>query len=332
MGSSAKDQRLTFQQNFLCGGFAGVTSRTITSPLDVVKILQQVGTKETKAGFLQSFSNIYKEEGLKAFWKGNGIACVRLFPYSAIQFSAFNYLKNIMADDSGRLTPIGGFICGSGGGVLATCAVYPTDFVKTRLTVQHGADPDKAKYKGIIDCFRLVYLEEGPLAFYKGMSTSVIGVIPFAGGTFMANEILTYAWGKPKNELKPWEVFINGCLAGAFAQTFSFPFDTVRKKLQAQSKLTNDAKLVQADVQFNGMLDCFRQTVKVNGVLGLWRGTTANLAKVAPYAGFMFFGFETAKKVFLYQNGYTTSPWVENLTPGVDQSLLPEELAKQLKK
>jgi hypothetical protein len=40
-----------------------VASRTITSPLDVVKILAQVGTKETKQGFLKSFVNIYRREG-----------------------------------------------------------------------------------------------------------------------------------------------------------------------------------------------------------------------------------------------------------------------------
>jgi solute carrier family 25 protein 43 len=327
MGSSSKDRRLTFGQNFICGGFAGVSSRTITSPLDVVKILAQVGTKDTQAGFLGTFANVYKNEGLKAFWKGNGIACVRLFPYSAIQFASFNFLKNIFSDEHGNLDAIGGFAAGSGGGILATCAVYPTDMVKTRLTVQHGGDPDKAKYKGIVHCFSTIIKEEGILALYKGMSTSIIGVIPFAGGTFMANEILGKAWGKPKSELNGLQIFANGCMAGAFAQTFSFPFDTVRKKLQAQSKV-QDSKVVQADVEFDGMLDCFRQTIKKNGVLGLWRGTTANLAKVAPYAGLMFFGFEFAKKQFLYMNGYTESPWTEVPKPGVDQSLLPEELKK----
>ena len=61
---------MTFWQNFFSGGIAGVTSRTITSPLDVVKILFQVGTQDTKHGFLKSFSNIYTNEGIRAFWKG----------------------------------------------------------------------------------------------------------------------------------------------------------------------------------------------------------------------------------------------------------------------
>lgn len=71
------------------------------------------------------------------------------------------------------------------------------------------------------------------------MSTSIIGVIPYAGGTFMAYEILDKAWGKPKEKMTPLENFLNGCVAAAFAQTFSFPFDTIRKKLQVSSQKSN---------------------------------------------------------------------------------------------
>jgi len=325
-GGSKKDDRMTFTQSFVAGGIAGVASRTITSPLDVVKILAQVGTKETKDGFLKSFSNIYGKEGIRAFWKGNGIACVRLFPYNAVQFATFTKLKVAMSDPAtGRLNPMNALVAGSMGGIAATVVTYPTDMVKTRLTVAH-ADKEKSKYKGMVDCFRVILREEGGMAFYKGMSTSIIGVIPFAGGTFMAYEILDKAWGKPKEKMTSMENFINGCLAASFAQTFSFPFDTIRKKLQARSKTISDE--MRPDVEFNGMVDAFRQTVRKHGVLGLWRGNTANLAKVAPYAGIMFAAFEFVKRVFLWQNGYTESPFVDKPIPGIDQGLNPEQLKK----
>jgi len=324
--AKGKDERMTFAQNFVSGGIAGVASRTITSPLDVVKILAQVGTKESQQGFLKTFSNVYNQEGIKAFWKGNGIACIRLFPYNAVQFASFNWLKVALADpSSGKLSAMNALIAGSIGGITATCVTYPTDMVKTRLTVAH-ADPAKAKYHGILDTFRVIAKEEGLMAFYKGMSTSVIGVIPFAGGTFMAYEVLDGMWGKPKEKMTPLENFINGCLAASFAQTFSFPFDTIRKKLQAQSKTVHDS--MKPDVEFNGMIDAFVKTVKKHGPLGLWKGTSANLAKVAPYAGIMFAAFEACKRVFLFQNGFTVGPFNSTPKPGVDQSLRPDELKK----
>ena len=88
----AEDERLTFLQSFFCGGIAGLLSRTLTSPLEVVKVLAQVGTPESRVGFLRSFNRIYRNEGLKAFWKGNGVSCLRLVPYSAIQLAAFHNL------------------------------------------------------------------------------------------------------------------------------------------------------------------------------------------------------------------------------------------------
>ena len=90
MVKPAEDERLTILQSLLCGGIAGVLSRTLTSPLEVVKVLAQVGTPETRLGFVRSFGRIYQSEGLKAFWKGNGISCLRLVPYSAVQLAAFH--------------------------------------------------------------------------------------------------------------------------------------------------------------------------------------------------------------------------------------------------
>ncbi|KAK8809701.1 hypothetical protein WA158_000644 [Blastocystis sp. Blastoise] len=323
MGSK-KDRRLTFWQQFISGGIAGAGSRTFTSPLDVVKIIAQVGSAQHK-GFIGTFKNIIQEEGWKGLWKGNFVACLRLFPYNAIQFAAFNSLKIMFTDaKTGKMSATNAAIAGSTGGIIATCSVYPLDMVKTRLTIQSKVNP---KYNGIVDAFKKIYKEEGFLAFYKGMLASILGVIPFSGATFMGYEVLAVMWGKPRNELSGWQNFVNGCLAGAFAQTFSFPFDTVRKKMQAQSCAMDGPK---ADVEFNGLWDCFAKTIKAKGVLGLWKGTVANLVKVTPYAGLMFWFNEICKNYYLHKNGYTTSAWKPIPKEGINQFWTPEELKAHL--
>lgn len=83
---------------------------------------------------------------------------------------------------------------------------------------------------------------------------------------------------------------------------------------------------MKPDVQFNGLIDAFRQTVKQKGFFALWAGTTANLVKVVPYAGIMFATFEASKRAFLYTNGFTTSPLVDQPIPGVPQDLTPSQL------
>ena len=172
--TAAKDKRITPWQAFLAGGIAGVSARTLTSPLDVVKILAQVGTKDSRQGFLATFQNVYANEGLRAFWKGNWAACVRLFPYSAVQFATYTQCKLWLTDEKGRITPLNALVAGSVGGVTATVMTYPFDMIKTRLTTQHVA-PSKRVYKGLWHAFPTIVKEEGSLALYKGISATLLG-------------------------------------------------------------------------------------------------------------------------------------------------------------
>ncbi|XP_071787037.1 solute carrier family 25 member 43-like [Asterias amurensis] len=326
MGSATRDNRLTYLQTFSCTTVAGVTSRTLTAPLDVVKILSQVGVQETQQGLFKTFVNLYKTQGLRAFWKGNVLGCLRLSPFSTIQYSAFYKIKTKLADKDGRMNPPKALLAGSLGGMVATVVTYPTDMVKTRMIVQ-TTDRRRRRYKGILHAFRLILKEEGLLAFYKGLFVSLLGAVPFSAGTFLFYEIIDSLWETPRYMLSPLHHFCTGCLAAAFAQTLSFPFDTIRKKLQAQSAVMKNGGGVDIH-PFRGMVQAFRKTTDMYGNKGLWRGNTANLCKVVPYAGLMFMTFEACKKSFLFQNGYTQSPLDDTPRQGIDQTLKPDEVPK----
>lgn len=69
---------------FVAGGSAGAVARTATAPLDRIKLLFQVqavpsaGVKATAyTGVGQAARKILAEEGLLAFWKGNGLNIIR---------------------------------------------------------------------------------------------------------------------------------------------------------------------------------------------------------------------------------------------------------------
>ncbi|OCT67581.1 solute carrier family 25 member 43 [Xenopus laevis] len=321
MASLKRDTRLTPWQSTLCGGVAGVVSRTVTAPLDVVKVLSQVGTFHSKQGIGGTFQLLCKAEGVRALWKGNLTACVRLFPYSAVQLAAYRRFTSLFMDDLGRISKWQAIVSGGLAGVVAAAVIYPTDVVKTRLIVQNSLEPT---YRGILHALCSIYYQEGFRSLYRGISLSVLGAIPFSASLFFMDISLDRIWQESGVHLSPLQHFANGCLAAAVAQTMSFPFETVKRKMQAQSQLLPHCGGV--DVHFNGMVDCFRQIVKTKGVLSLWNGLTANLLKVVPYFGLMFSTYECCKRFCLYQNGYIISPLGYQLTPGVDQSLRPQEL------
>lgn len=83
---------------FIGGGVAGAVSRTIVSPLERLKILlqiQSVGREEYRLSIWKALVKIGKEEGWRGFMRGNGTNCIRIVPYSAVQFGSYNFYKKV---------------------------------------------------------------------------------------------------------------------------------------------------------------------------------------------------------------------------------------------
>lgn len=94
--------------SFIGGGVAGAVSRTVVSPLERLKILFQVqshGRNEYKMSIGKALAKMWREEGWRGFMAGNGTNCIRIVPYSAIQFGAFNFYKRVrLANPGGRVS------------------------------------------------------------------------------------------------------------------------------------------------------------------------------------------------------------------------------------
>lgn len=83
---------------FCAGGVAGAVSRTVVSPLERLKILMQVqsvGRDAYKLSVAQALGKMWREEGWRGFMRGNGTNCIRIVPYSAVQFSSYNFYKRV---------------------------------------------------------------------------------------------------------------------------------------------------------------------------------------------------------------------------------------------
>jgi Mitochondrial carrier protein len=87
-----------FTAAFMAGGVAGAVSRTVVSPLERLKILyqvQSVGRSEYQMSIYNALKKMWMEEGWRGFMRGNGTNCVRIIPYSAVQFGSYNIYKRV---------------------------------------------------------------------------------------------------------------------------------------------------------------------------------------------------------------------------------------------
>ncbi len=83
---------------FIAGGLAGAVSRTVVSPLERLKILFQVqsaGRQEYKLSVGKALMKMWRDEGWRGFMRGNGTNCIRIVPYSAVQYGSYNLYRRV---------------------------------------------------------------------------------------------------------------------------------------------------------------------------------------------------------------------------------------------
>ena len=74
-----------------------------------------------------------------AFWKGNSVNIIRIFPYSAAQLASNDWYKRHLADEHHELTVPRRLVAGACAGMTATALTHPLDTLRLRLALpNHG--------------------------------------------------------------------------------------------------------------------------------------------------------------------------------------------------
>jgi len=278
---------LAFLQDFLLGGVSGVVSKTITAPIERVKLIIQTqdanplirsGEVKRYTGIVDTFTRVAKEQGVKAYWAGNFTNCLRYFPTQAFNLAFKDTIKRQFPkyNPKTEFWPFFGVNLASGGlaGAGSLCFVYPLDYARTRLASDVGAG--KKTFNGLGDC--LIKTTKGPqgvLSLYNGFGISVCGIIPYRGVQFGLNDTIL--------GINPWKtetgfVGIASKWAGAqFSVIMSgfvtYPFDTVRRRLQMQSEKPVDQRI------YKGAADCARKIIQEEGMNAMFKGAGANVLR-----------------------------------------------------
>ncbi|KAI9740949.1 MAG: hypothetical protein M1818_004555 [Claussenomyces sp. TS43310] len=284
---------------FCAGGVAGAVSRTVVSPLERLKILFQVqsaGREEYKLSVGKGLAKMWREEGWRGFMRGNGTNCVRIVPYSAVQFGSYNFYKKFFEPVPGAdLTSLSRLICGGAAGITSVFFTYPLDIVRTRLSIQSASfavlgDLHRKELPGMWATLVTMYRTEGGLlALYRGIIPTVAGVAPYVGLNFMTYE-LARTYFTPEGEKNPNALrkLGAGAVSGAVAQTCTYPFDVLRRRFQINT-------MSGIGYQYKSIFDAVRVIVAQEGFKGLYKGVVPNLLKVAPSMASSWLSFEMTR-------------------------------------
>ena len=126
------------------------------------------------------------------------------------------------------------------------------------------------------------------LKFYRGFSMTLLGIIPYAGMSFLVYEQTSKSNLKNFSKNKSINDLLCGGMAGAIGQTCAYPFEVVRRRMQVGGLLHPDRF-----VNFNETLSLiYRQS----GIRGFWVGLSIGYLKVIPMNAISFATYNLAKK------------------------------------
>ncbi|EEC44729.1 predicted protein [Phaeodactylum tricornutum CCAP 1055/1] len=273
-----------FLVNFMAGGVSGAVAKTATAPIERVKLLIQTQDANPKiisgevaryTGIVDCFTRVTKEQGFKAFWRGNLTNIIRYFPTQAFNFAFKDTIKAMFprADKNTEFAKFFLINMASGGlaGAGSLMIVYPLDYARTRLASDVGTG--KQQFSGLMDCLKKTVASSGVGGLYNGIGVSVVGIIPYRGVYFGLFDTLSGYNPYQKDEnglLRAASKFACAQSSAICAGYASYPFDTVRRRLQMQSEKPKDMWV------YKGTADCFTKIVAQEGAGALFKGAGAN--------------------------------------------------------
>lgn len=253
--------------------------------------------------------DIYKYEGSRGLFKGHSATLLRIFPYAAIKFLAYEQIRAVIIPSKDKETPFRRLISGSLAGVTSVFFTYPLEVVRVRMAFetkrnarssfseicrqiyheQASSRPVAANTettqsasmttaRTVSTSINAVTPRSGLANFYRGFAATILGMVPYAGISFLTHDTVGDILRLP----------------GLAKYTTIPDSDAPKKSTKSQSKrrlqLTASAELFSGAMaglisQTSAYpLEVIRRRMQVGGAMG--DGRRLNLA-------------ETARKIFV---------------------------------
>jgi len=296
---------------------AGATGVTLVAPIEIIRInvMNNKGlTFKTAAKTLRG--------GM--MFRGNTADVIASASRTGIILPAFAYYKRAARSLVRLLDPDfqehailprwALFGSGAAAGATATLVLFPLEVARTRMAMECVIG------QSTIGCLVAVFNTEGVRAVYRGLTASLVGVMPFNAVKLCSYDHLRTLYirarrralstslegGGPRDETAPTQSSLPppvtaaiGAASGVTAATLCFPIEVIRRR-----KMTGDFAGL-------GVPQAIASLVRSEGAAALYRGVFINAAKVSVGTGATFCLYELFKDC-LYVDG-REPPWEKRI-------------------
>lgn len=277
--ASAESSTKSFSpaKDAFAGACAGGIAKTVVAPIERVKLIMQLNTSSTSGtiikrshGAWEVTKQVYREQGILAFWRGNTPNVIRQAGSSAMNFLLMDWYKVAISPilvlslrlpsdrdpekRNKRRALISSFLSGGLAGGSVTTVLYPVEFVRTRLAMDLGrgtVDAPRLYPGGMKDVCISIWKADGWRGLYQGYGIAVAGVVLYralhlGGYDAVKTEILhrrghLIEIARTQEDIKRMspgltmgERFLAAQIVSVIAGTACYPIDSIRRRLMMQ--------------------------------------------------------------------------------------------------
>jgi solute carrier family 25 protein 42 len=141
------------------------------------------------------------------------------------------------------------------------------------------------RYNGLLDAIQKIHLEEGTKKFYRGFVPTMLGIVPYAGLSFLTYETCKSTYRNWTDGDEPNSIYrmLFGACAGFVGQSTTYPLDIVRRRMQT------DGSHGARNPEYRTIISTIRSVLRNEGLIsGLYKGLSMNWVKGPIAVGISF--------------------------------------------
>ncbi|KAH6824859.1 Mitochondrial substrate carrier family protein [Perilla frutescens var. hirtella] len=159
--------------------------------------------------------------------------------------------------------------------MVAETTTFPIDLLKTRLQL-HGESVQSVRPASAFRIALQIARNDGVLGMYRGLSPAIFRHMFYTPTRIVGYEHLRSNFVRSHDHSLPFYTkAVIGGISGAIAQVIASPADLIKVRMQA------DGLILRRGLQprYCGIFDALNKIIHAEGVLGLWKGVSANVQR-----------------------------------------------------
>ncbi|XP_006454145.1 hypothetical protein AGABI2DRAFT_113903 [Agaricus bisporus var. bisporus H97] len=288
---------LSTAEGFVCGAIAASTAVTVSNPAEVAKTRLQLQGELAKGGGKRVYKHTFdvwaktwRNEGIRGLQRGLPPAYAYQILLNGSRLGFYEPFRKsfnrFLGWNPEEVIPLTSVLAGAVSGAVGASMGNPLFLIKARMQAYSAALPVGAQYhyKSSFDALRTILRAEGPRGLIRGIDAAILR-------TSMGSSVQLPSYNFTKSQIvkhgilpadSTWTFFLSSTVSGACVCVVMQPADT------ALTRMYNQPTIVGPDGKARGTLyknpiDCLWKTFRIEGIRGLYKGSTAHFMRIAPH-------------------------------------------------